>query len=119
MEAISTQTLYLLKNLKTKAMEYWIKDGELLTWLDPNRRIQEVAITRGVIDADYNSQLGEWLVVRRDGTVESLVGHLQTVDNVYSRDGLTVRWSGSNVVVRESDGRSRVYDHRGFLQTVL
>lgn len=100
-------------------MEFWIKDGKLLTWLDPNRRIQETVIASGVVDGDYNSSLNEWLVTRENGIVESLSGHLRISNTRYSQNGVSAKWSGSNVVVRENDGRSRVYNSRGFLERTL
>lgn len=100
-------------------MEFWIKDGKLLTWLDPSRRIQETVIASGVVDGDYNSSLNEWLVTRENGVVEALSGHLRIASRRYSSQGLSARWNGSSVVVRESDGRSRVYDNRGFLERTL
>jgi hypothetical protein len=49
-------------------MEFWIEQGRLMTWMD-SRRIQEIDITSGVVDADYNHSTGEWLVVRTNGQV--------------------------------------------------
>ena len=100
-------------------MEFWIKNGDLFTWLDPSRRIQEKVIARGVIDGDYNHRLDEWLVTYSNGIVESLSGHLQITTRTYSRRGLGARWNGNGVIIREDDGRSRAYDNRGFLERTL
>jgi hypothetical protein len=99
-------------------MEFWIEDGKLLTWTD-SRKIQEKVIATGVIDGDYNSRLDEWLITKSNGVVESLNSRLFT-NRTYSKDGISARWSSSGgVVIRESDGKARAYDYRGFLERTL
>lgn len=101
-------------------MEFWIENGNLLTWLDDSRRIQEKIIAVDVIDGDYNARLDEWLVTRSNGTVELLSGSLHIASRTYSRDGITARWSnGANVIVRENNGQTNVYDYRGFLERTM
>lgn len=94
-------------------MDYWIENGELLQWMD-GRQIQSRRIANGVIDGDLNRSTGEWLVVKSGGLVESLSSHLQIPQRVFSRDGVRARWSGDSVHVQETDGRTRIYDSRGF-----
>lgn len=99
-------------------MEFWIKDNVLYTWLTPGRRIQESVVARGVVDGDWNSQTGEWLIVRENGRVESLTKRI-FLDKTFSTSGVKARWTLDGVQVTESDGRTRIYCKRGFLQRVL
>ena len=96
-------------------MECWIERGDLISWMD-SRRIQTITIARGAIDGDWNHQTGEWLVVKNNGRVESLDGRLCIPITVFSNRGVRARWIGDSVQVQESDGRTRIYDSRGFLQ---
>jgi hypothetical protein len=98
-------------------MECWIERGDLVSWMD-SRRIQTRVIARGAVDGDLNQQTGEWLVVKSNGRVESLDGRLCISIRVFSHSGLHARWIGDSVQVQESDGRTRIYDSRGFLQRV-
>jgi hypothetical protein len=98
-------------------MECWIERGDLITWID-SRRIQTRVIARGAVDGDHNQQTDEWLVVKSDGRVESLDGRLCISIRVFSHNGLRARWIGDHVQVQEKDGRTRIYDSRGFLQRV-
>lgn len=98
-------------------MECWIERGDLITWID-SRRIQTRVVSRGAIDGDLNQQTGEWLVVKSNGVVESLDGSLCIRKMVFSHSGLRARWVGDHVQVQESDGLTRIYDSRGFLQRV-
>lgn len=99
-------------------MEFWIKGNTLYTWLNPERRIQESVVANGVIDGDWNNRTGEWLIVRENGRVESLTKSI-FLDKTFSNSGVKARWSGDGVQVTESDGRTRIYCSRGFLQRVL
>jgi hypothetical protein len=99
------------------AIEFWIEGGVLMTWMD-SRRIQSKFVARDVIDGDNNPQTGEWLVVKSNGRVESLDGRLGIPARVFSHNGLRARWIGNQVQVQERDGRTRLYDSRGFLQRV-
>lgn len=96
-------------------MECWIERGTLVSWMD-SRRIQTRVIARDAVDGDCNQQTGEWLVVRSNGRVESLDGRLCIPTQVFSKNGVRARWVGDSVQVQESDGRTRIYDSRGFLQ---
>lgn len=98
-------------------MECWIERGDLISWMD-SRRIQTRVVSRGAIDGDCNPQTGEWLVVKSDGRVQSLDGRLCIPIRVFSHCGVRARWVGDSVQVQESDGRTRIYDSRGFLQRV-
>ena len=98
-------------------MECWIERGDLITWMD-SRRIQTRVVSRGAIDGDCNPQTGEWLVVKSSGRVESLDGRLCIPITVFSNRGVRARWIGDSVQVQESDGLTRIYDSRGFLQRV-
>ena len=98
-------------------MECWIERGDLVSWMD-SRRIQTRVVSRGAVDGDWNQQTGEWLVVKSNGVVESLDGSLCIRKMVFSHSGLRARWVGDQVQVQERDGRTRIYDSRGFLQRV-
>ena len=99
-------------------MEFWIKGNSLITW-SSDSRIQERVITHDVVDCDWNPRTGEWLVVRTDGRVESLTDYLNTVVTTFSRDGVRARWNGTGAQITETDGRTRIYDSRGFLERTL
>lgn len=98
-------------------MEYWIERGDLVSWMD-SRRIQTRVIACGAVDGDHNQETGEWLVVKSNGVVESLDKRLCITIRVFSQSGLRARWVGDQVQVQEKDGRTRIYDSRGFLQRV-
>lgn len=99
-------------------MECWIERGALVSWID-QRRIQTRVIARDAVDGDCNPHTGEWLVVKSSGRVESLDGRLCIPIRVFSHNGVRARWIGDSVQVQESDGRTRIYDSRGFLQRVV
>jgi len=98
-------------------MEFWIENGTLMTWMD-SRRIQSRTVAREVVDGDLNDRTDEWLVVRSNGIVESLDGRLNIPIRRFSSNGVRARWVGDQVQVQETDGRTRIYDSRGFLQRV-
>lgn len=99
-------------------MEFWIKGNTLFTWLSSSRT-QEKVVARGVVDGDWNPRTGEWLVVRENGRVEALTESLNTVTTTFSRDGVRARWNGTGAQITGSDGRTRIYDSRGFLERTL
>jgi hypothetical protein len=96
-------------------MECWIERGTLMTWMD-SRRIQTRIVAHNAVDGDWNHQTSEWLVVKSNGRVESLDGRLCIPTRVFSHNGVRARWIGESVQVQERDGRTRIYDSRGFLQ---
>jgi hypothetical protein len=100
-------------------MEFWIENGDLVTWLDQNRRIQEKVVTRGVVDVDFSSSLNEWLVTRPNGTVETIGVDSQIRKRTYSQSGVSARWNGTSLVIREVNGKSKVYNYDGFLTQTL
>ncbi len=95
-------------------MEFWIEQGRLMTWMD-SRRIQEIDITSGVVDADYNHSTGEWLVVRTNGQVESIVDRIPK--RTFDSNGARARWIGESVQVTTRSGQVNIYNSRGFLES--